>query len=74
MAKSFCYSCKGDTEFTVNERMTHHYISDKEVIYREKYCVCNECGGESEKPEKIMAQNDHEVDMVCNGLRGAGIL
>ena len=74
MAKSFCYSCKVYTEFTVHERMTHHDVSDKEVQYREKYCVCNECGNESAMPEKIMAQNEREFDIVCNGRRGAGIL
>lgn len=43
------------------------------VIFHEKYATCNECGDEVTVPS-LDDENTKELENVCNGLKGCGLL
>ena len=46
MAKVLCGNCRKITDYTLRSRVASHEIGGKEIIFREKYAACNECGDE----------------------------
>ena len=73
MAKTLCCTCRKVTEYTLHSRVASREIDGKEIIFREKYVTCNECG--SEVPVAcIDVENEREFESVCNGLKGCGLL
>ena len=73
MAKVLCCTCGKVTDYTFRSRDTSREVDGKEIIFREKYATCNECGDEVTVPG-IDDENTKELESVCNGLKGCGLL
>lgn len=73
MAKVLCCTCGKVTGYTTHSRVASREIGGKEIIFREKYATCNECGGEV-TVACIDVENEREFESVCNGLKGCGLL
>lgn len=73
MAKVLCGNCRKITDYTLRSRVASHEIGGKEIIFREKYAACNECGDEVTVPG-IDDENTKELESVCNGLKGCGLI
>ena len=73
MAKTLCCTCGKLTDYTIHSRVTSHEVDGKEIIFREKYATCNECGDEVNIPG-LDAENEREFESVCNGLKGCGLI
>lgn len=50
-----------------------HEIGGKEIIFREKYATCSECGREVTVPG-LDDDNTRELESVYSGLKGCGLL
>ena len=73
MAKVLCGNCRKITDYTLRSRVASHEIGGKEIIFREKYATCNECGGEVTVAD-LDAANEIELESVCSGLKGCGLI
>ena len=74
MAKTLCRTCRKLTDYTIHSRVTSHEISGKEIIFREKYATCNECGDEVSSVADLDDENEREFESICNGLKGCGLI
>lgn len=73
MAKILCGTCGKLVDYTPHSRVASHEIRGKEIIFREKYATCNECGDEVTVPG-LDDENTMELESVCNGLKGCDLL
>ena len=73
MAKTLCRTCGKVTDYKTHSRFAIHEIGGKEIVFREKYATCNECGGEVSVAD-IDVENEREFESVCSGLKGCGLL
>lgn len=73
MAKALCGNCRKVTGYTLHSRVASHEIRGKEIIFHEKYATCNECGSEVTVPG-LDDENAKELESVCNGLKGCGLI
>ena len=73
MANVLCGNCRKITDYTLHSRVASHEIRGKEIIFHEKYATCNECGDEVTVPS-LDDENTKELENVCNGLKGCGLL
>lgn len=73
MAKVLCGNCRKITDYTLHSRVASHEIRGKEIIFREKYATCNECGDEVTVPG-LDDENTKELESVYNGLKGCGLI
>ena len=73
MGKVLCCTCRKVTDYTLHSRVASREISGKEIIFREKYATCNECGGEVTVPG-LDDENTKEHESVYNGLKGCGLI
>ena len=73
MAKALCGNCGENTDYTIHSRVASHEISGKEIIFREKYATCNECGSEV-SVAALDDENERELESVYNGLKGCGLV
>ena len=73
MAKTLCCTCSKVTDYTTYSRVASREIGGREIIFREKYATCNECGGEVSVAD-IDVENEREFESVCSGLKGCGLL
>ena len=73
MAKVLCCTCRKVTDYTIHSRVTSHEISGKDIIFREKYATCSECGSEVTVPG-LDDDNTRELESVYSGLKGCGLL
>ena len=73
MSKVLCGTCRKPTDYTLHSRVASREIGGKEIIFREKYAACNECGDEVTVP-CLDDENTKEFESVCNGLKGCGLL
>ena len=73
MAKILCCTCRKPTDYTLRSRATSHEVDGKEIIFREKYATCNECGSEVTVPG-LDDDNTREPESVYNGLKGCGLI
>lgn len=73
MTKTLCCTCRKVTDYTIHSRVTSHEISGKEIIFREKYATCNECGSEV-SVAALDDENERELECVYNGLKGCGLV
>ena len=72
MAKILCDTCGKITDYTLHSRVIGREIGEKEIIFREKYATCNECGDEVTVPG-LDDENTKELESVYNGLKGCGL-
>lgn len=73
MAKTLCCTCRKVTDYKTHSRVAIREIGGKEIIFREKYATCNECGSEV-SVVALDDENEREFESVCNGLKGCGLL
>lgn len=73
MAKTLCWKCRKVTDYALHSRVTSREIDGKEIIFREKYATCNECGG-GVTVAGLDVENERAFESVCNGLKGCGLL
>ena len=73
MAKVLCCTCRKPADYTLRSRATSHEVDGKEIIFREKYATCNECGSEVTIPG-LDDDNTRELESVYNGLKGCGLI
>ena len=73
MTKTLCCTCGKVTDYTIRSRVASHEIGGKEIIFREKYAACNECGSEVTVPG-LDDDNKRELESVYNGLKGCGLI
>lgn len=73
MAKTLCCTCRKVTNYTLHSRVASREIGGKEIIFREKYATCNECGDEVPVAD-LDAENERELESVYNGLKGCGLV
>ena len=73
MAKILCCTCRKPTDYTLRSRATSHEVDGKEIIFREKYATCNECGSEI-TVHGLDDDNTMELESVYSGLKGCGLL
>lgn len=73
MKKVLCCTCRKVTDYTLQSRVASHEIGGKEIIFREKYAICNECGSEVTVPG-FDDENTKELESVYNGLKGCGLI
>lgn len=74
MAKTICFTCRKVTDYTLHSRLTaSREIGGKEIIFREKYATCNECGN-GVAIARIIDENANEFGRIYNGLKGCGLL
>ena len=73
MTKTMCGTCRKATGYTLHSRVASHEIGNKEIIFREKYATCNECGSDV-SVACIDVESEREFESVCNGLKGCGLL
>lgn len=73
MAKTLCRTCRKVTDCTTHSRFASREISGKEIIFREKYATCNECGSEV-SVAVLDDENERELESVYNGLKGCGLV
>ena len=73
MAKVLCCTCRKLVDYTPHSRIASREIRGKEIIFRERYATCNECGDEATVPG-LDDENAMELESVCNGLKGCGLI
>ena len=73
MAKTLCRTCGKVTDYKTHSRFAIHEIGGKEIVFREKYATCNECGSEV-LVAALDDENERELESVYNGLKGCGLL
>ena len=73
MAKVLCCTCGKVTDYTFHSRTTSREVDGKEIIFREKYATCSECGSEVTVPG-LDDDNTRELESVYSGLKGCGLL
>ena len=73
MANALCGNCRKVTDYTLHSRISSREINGMFVQFSEKYATCNDCGYEV-KVHGIDDENARELERVCDGLRGCGLL
>lgn len=73
MAKVLCCTCRKVTDHTFRSRATSREVDGKEIIFREKYATCNECGSEV-TIARLVYENVRNLESICNGLKGCGLI
>ena len=73
MAKVLCCTCRKVTDYALHSRVTSHEIRGNEIIFREKYATCSECGSEVTVPG-LDDDNTREMESVYSGLKGCGLI
>ena len=73
MAKVLCCTCRKLVDYTPHSRTASHEIRGKEIIFRERYATCNECGSEV-AVAGLDDENALVFDGVYYGLRRCGLI
>ena len=73
MAKTMCCTCRKVTEYTLHSRVASRQIGRKEIVFHEKYATCNECGSEV-TIARLVYENARNLESICNGLKGCGLI